>query len=103
LVQRYADCAEAVKALPQIQQAEKWLVDHPNDADLYYTLGVLCLGEQLWGKAQSNFERALKYADRDAQRRICVRSHLALARLFEETDRPEDAQKHYRESAMLAA
>jgi HemY protein len=62
----------AGKALPQIQQAEKWLVDHPNDADLYYTLGVLCLGEQLWGKAQSNFERTLKYADRDAQRRICI-------------------------------
>jgi HemY protein len=93
----------AGKALPQIQQAEKWLVDHPNDADLYYTLGVLCLGEQLWGKAQSNFERTLKYADRDAQRRICMRAHLALARLFEETDRAEDAQRHYRESAMLAA
>ncbi|MGO4303073.1 heme biosynthesis protein HemY [Cupriavidus sp. RAF12] len=103
LVQRYADCAEPGKALPQIQQAEKWLTEHPADADLYYTLGVLCLGEQLWGKAQSNFERALRYADPDAQRRLRVRAHLALARLFEETERPDDAQRHYRESAMLAA
>ncbi|NYH98041.1 heme biosynthesis protein HemY [Cupriavidus plantarum] len=103
LVQRYADCAEPGRALPQIQQAEQWLAQHPNDADLYYTLGVLCLGQQLWGKAQSSFERALKYAEPESQRRLRVRAHLALARLFEDTDRPEDAQRHYRESAMLAA
>ena len=103
LVLRYADCAQPGNALPQIQQAERWLVEHPADADLYYTLGVLCLGEKLWGKAQSNFERALKYADSDRQSRLRVRAHLALARLFEETERPADAQRHYRESAMLAA
>ncbi|WP_454752360.1 heme biosynthesis HemY N-terminal domain-containing protein [Cupriavidus necator] len=103
LVLRYADCAVPGHALPQIQQAEKWLAAHPADADLYYTLGVLCLGEKLWGKAQSSFERALKYADPDQQRRLRVRTHLALARLFEETERFEEAQRHYRESAMLAA
>lgn len=103
LVLRYADCAQSGHALPQIQQAERWLVEHPADADLYYTLGVLCLGEKLWGKAQSNFERALKYADSDRQSRLRVRAHLALARLFEETERPAEAQRHYRESAMLAA
>lgn len=103
LVQRYAECAEPGHALPQIQQAEKWLVEHPADADLYFTLGILCLGEKLWGKAQSSFERALKYADHDSQRRLRVRTHLALARLFEETERADDAQRHYRESALLAA
>ena len=103
LVLRYADCAEPGQALPQIQQAEKWLAQHPNDAELHFTLGVLCLGEQLWGKAQSNFERALKYATSEEQRRLRVRAHLALARLFEQTERPEDAQRHYRESALLAA
>ena len=40
-MQRYAECA-ARPGLPLIQQAEKWLVQHPADADLYYTLGVLC-------------------------------------------------------------
>ena len=90
-------------ALPLIQQAERWINEHPADADLYFTLGVLCLGERLWGKAQSSFERALKYADRGQQTRLRVRTHLALARLFEETERPEEAQRHYRESAMLAA
>lgn len=103
LVLRYADCAEPGMALPQIQQAEKWLVQHPADADLYYTLGVLCLRQQLWGKAQSCFERALNYADPEEQVRLRVRTHLALARLFEDTERPEEAQRHYRESALLAA
>ncbi|MBB1635760.1 MULTISPECIES: heme biosynthesis protein HemY [Cupriavidus] len=103
LVLRYAECAEPGRALPQIQQAEKWLTQHPVDADLYFTLGVLCLGEKLWGKAQSSFERALKYADADLQRRLRVRAHLALAKMFEETERPEEAQRHYRESAILAA
>ncbi|MGO4325684.1 heme biosynthesis protein HemY [Cupriavidus sp. 2TAF22] len=103
LVLRYAECAEPGHALPQIQQAEKWLAQHPVDADLYFALGTLCLGEKLWGKAQSSFERALKYADDESQRRLRVRAHLALGRLYEETERPEEAQKHYRESAMLAA
>ena len=103
LVQRYGESAQPGKALPQIQQAEKWLVEHPGDADLYYTLGALCLAEQLWGKAQSSFERALKYADPKTQGRLRVRAHLALAKLFEETERLEEAQRHYRESAMLAA
>ncbi|MGY8523741.1 heme biosynthesis HemY N-terminal domain-containing protein [Paracidovorax citrulli] len=105
LVLRYADCAEPGRALPQIQQAEQWLAQHPNDPELHFTLGSLCLGEQLWGKAQANFERALKYADGDdtEQRRLRVRAHLALARLYEHTERPEDAQRHYRESALLAA
>lgn len=103
LVLRYAECAEPGRALPQIQQAEKWLTQHPVDADLYFALGVLCLGEKLWGKAQSSFERALRYADVDAQRRLRVRAHLALAKMFEETERPEEAQRHYRESAILAA
>ncbi|GAB7543319.1 heme biosynthesis HemY N-terminal domain-containing protein [Cupriavidus sp. 8B] len=103
LVLRYAECAEPGRALPQIQQAEKWLTQHPVDADLYFALGVLCLGEKLWGKAQSSFERALRYADVDSQRRLRVRAHLALAKMFEETERPEEAQRHYRESAILAA
>lgn len=64
---------------------------------------MLCLGEKLWGKAQSSFERALRYADVDSQRRLRVRAHLALAKMFEETERPDEAQKHYRESAILAA
>jgi HemY protein len=60
-------------------------------------------GRTALGQGAIELERTLKYADRDAQRRICIRAHLALARLFEETDRAEDAQRHYREGAMLAA
>ncbi|WP_428851518.1 heme biosynthesis HemY N-terminal domain-containing protein [Imbroritus primus] len=102
LVRRYAECAVPGKALPLIQQAEKWQVDHPVDADLFYTLGILCLAEQLWGKAQASLERSLKYADPEQAARLRAQAHLALARLFEETERPDEAQRHYRAAAQCA-
>lgn len=102
LVRCYAECAVPGKALPLIQQAEKWQVDHPVDADLFYTLGILCLAEQLWGKAQSSLERSLKYADPKQAPRLRAQAHLALARLFEETERPDEARHHYRAAAQCA-
>lgn len=102
LVRRYAECATPGRTLPLIQQAEKWQQEHPADADLFYTLGILCHAEQLWGKAQANLERSVKYADAQQAPRLRAQAHLALARLFEEIDRPNDAQRHYRESAQCA-
>ncbi|MZP71948.1 hypothetical protein, partial [Escherichia coli] len=102
LIRRYADCAVPGKALPLIQQAEKWLAQHPVDAELFYTLGMLCFREQLWGKAKSNLESALKYADADHSGSLRAHAHLALAQMFEQTERMEDAQRHYRQSALLA-
>lgn len=102
LIRRYADCAVPGKALALIQQAEKWLAQHPVDADLFYTLGMLCFKEQLWGKSQSNLESALKYADADHSGNLRAHAHLALAQMFEQTERMEDAQRHYRQSALLA-
>lgn len=102
LVRRYAECAVPGKALPLIQQAEKWQTDHPADADLHYALGILCQAEQLWGKAQSSLERSLKYADADQPPRLRAQAHLALAHMFEETNRPDEAQQHYRAAAQCA-
>jgi HemY protein len=44
------------KPLAQIERAEDWLREHPDDASLLLALGKLCAAEKLWGKAQSYIE-----------------------------------------------
>ncbi len=96
LLRRYPDTAGA-DVLPLIQKAETWKKERPEDADLLFALGRLCQHQQLWGKAQSFLEAALKLADSEA---LKVRTHRALARLFEHLGETDKAAKHYRESAL---
>ena len=44
----------------QLQTAEAWLKDHPNDPSLLLTLGRLCLQTSLWGKARDYLESSLR-------------------------------------------
>lgn len=44
----------------QLQMAEHWLKQHPQDPALLLTLGRLSLQNQLWGKARDYFESSLK-------------------------------------------
>ncbi|UZT78759.1 heme biosynthesis protein HemY [Ectopseudomonas chengduensis] len=44
----------------QLQTAELWLKQHPQDPALLLTLGRLSLQNQLWGKARDYFETSLK-------------------------------------------
>lgn len=44
----------------QLQVAETWLKDHPNDPSLLLTLGRLCLQTSLWGKARDYLESSLR-------------------------------------------
>ncbi|KHA74431.1 heme biosynthesis protein HemY [Pseudomonas chlororaphis] len=44
----------------QLQTAEGWLKDHPNDPSLLLTLGRLCLQTSLWGKARDYLESSLR-------------------------------------------
>ncbi|WP_277373215.1 heme biosynthesis HemY N-terminal domain-containing protein [Pseudomonas sp. AA-38] len=44
----------------QLEYAEGWLKQHPDDAALQLTLGRLCLQNQLWGKARDYFESSLR-------------------------------------------
>lgn len=44
----------------QLQTAEAWLKDHPNDPSLLLTLGRLCLQSSLWGKARDYLEGSLR-------------------------------------------
>ncbi len=96
LLRRYPDTAGG-DALPLIQKAEGWKNERPEDADLLFALGRLCLHQQLWGKAQSFLETALKLADNET---LKIRSHRALARLHEQLGDAEKASQHYRESAL---
>ncbi|EXI79523.1 MAG: putative protoheme IX biogenesis protein [Candidatus Accumulibacter appositus] len=75
-----------------IARAEKWLPRHPDDAQLLLALGRLCLQQRLWGKAQIYLEASLSLLDQRAVR-------LELARLFEQTERWDEAMPHYRAAA----
>lgn len=91
LVRLYGESADG-DATTRIARAEKWLVQRPQDAGLLLALGRLCLQQRLWGKAQNYLEASLSVEEtRDA--------HLELARLFDQLERPEDANRHYRQSA----
>ena len=97
LLRRYPETAQA-DALPLIQKAEAWRKERPEDPDLMFALGRLCLHQQLWGKAQSFLESALRLADdNDA---LVIRTHRALARLFEQLGDTDRAAEHYRASAL---
>jgi len=97
LLRRYPDTIEG-DALPLIQKAEAWRKTRPEDADLLFALGRLCLKQQLWGKAQSFLEAALQLAgDNEA---LTIRTHRSLARLFEQLGDMSRAHEHYRASAL---
>jgi HemY protein len=44
----------------QLQTAEAWLKNHPDDPGLLLTLGRLCLQSSLWGKARDYLEASLR-------------------------------------------
>ena len=82
--------------LSRIAKAEGWLSAHPDDAVLLLALGRMCLSQRLWGKAQSYLEASLSVQPTHE-------AHLALAGLCEQLEKPDEASRHYRESARLHA
>ncbi|WP_191090426.1 heme biosynthesis protein HemY [Dechloromonas sp. CZR5] len=80
----------------RIAKAEGWLHIHPGDAVLLLALGRMCQRQRLWGKAQSYLEASLSV-------RATQEAHLALAKLLDELDKADEANKHYRASAQLNA
>ncbi len=93
LVAYYGECVGG-DALARITRAERWLKNHPQDATLLRVLGTLCRRLKLWGKAQSYLEAALSVAASPA-------THMELAALFDELERSEEAQAHYRAAAAV--
>ncbi|MBA3032798.1 MAG: heme biosynthesis protein HemY [Gammaproteobacteria bacterium] len=91
LLEDYVDCAGG-DVLGRIAHCEKWLHEHANDAALLLALGRLCARQQLWGKAQSYLEASLAVAANCAV-------HIELARLCDQLERPDEANRHYRAAA----
>jgi HemY protein len=58
LVALYGDCISG-DVVAQIEQAEKWLALHSQDARLLLALGKLCLQQKLWGKAQNYLDASI--------------------------------------------
>jgi HemY protein len=90
LVGLYAECLGS-NVKKQLERAEVWLVEHPQDPVLLLVLGKLCAHQELWGKGQSYLEASLSIESRHS-------THLELARLFERTGRPEEATAQYRQA-----
>ncbi len=88
LVAIYADCPEP-DTVKRIERAEAWLRQHDDDAVLLLSLGRLCMHQKLWGKAKNYLEASLSVHPSAA-------AHLALARLAETMQKPEEAEHHYR-------
>ncbi|MBI5438289.1 MAG: heme biosynthesis protein HemY [Nitrosomonadales bacterium] len=88
LVALYGDC-QSGDGDAQIEQAEKWLKQHKDDAGLLLALGKLCLHRKLWGKAQNYLEASISVSPSHA-------AYTALGRLADQTGKPDEAFKHYR-------
>lgn len=80
--------------LGQIEQAEKWLAEHPRDGALLMSLADLCAHEKLWGKAQSYAEASLAVSPN-------IDAHLALAAFKEQSGQMIEACEHLKQALQL--
>jgi HemY protein len=94
LVELYGQCRLA-DATRQLEQAERWLTTHNQDAVLLRVLGVLCQRAQLWGKAQTYLEASLALDDG-------WRAHLALGEMLGRQGRDTEANAHFVAALKLA-
>lgn len=86
LVRLYADC-EGADVVKQIDRAERWLTTHPRDAMLLFTLGRLCVRQELWGKARN-------YLDASLSMEPTYVTHLAAAQLHQSLGDADAARHH---------
>lgn len=86
----YGDCL-AGEVVRQIEQAERWLMQHPDDSGLLLTLGKLCLHQGLWGKAQSYLDASLSVKPTRA-------AYTALGQLAEKLHKPDEAFRYFQKA-----
>ena len=90
LVTLYGDCV-AGDGVVQIEQAERWLRQHTQDAGLLLALGKLCLHQGLWGKAQNYLEASVSVAPSRA-------AYTMLGKLAEKLDKHDVAFKYFQQA-----
>jgi HemY protein len=93
LVALYGDCPSG-DLVAQIEQAEKWLNLHDQDAGLLLALGKLCMSQKLWGKAQSYLDASISLSPTRA-------AYEASGRLAELLGKPADASRYYQQAMEL--
>ena len=79
--------------MSRIARAETWLRRRPDHAGLLLALGRMCVRQRLWGKAQSYLEASLSVEETQA-------GHLELARLGDQLERVDEANRHYRAAVL---
>lgn len=94
LVMLYGDCL-AGEVIGQIEQAERWLKQHPEDAGLLLALGKLCLHQGLWGKAQNYLDASISVNPTRA-------AYTALGQLAEKLQKPDEAFRYFQKAMELA-
>lgn len=94
LVALYGDCQSGTGAA-QIEQAEKWLNQHKDDAGLLLALGKLCLHQKLWGKAQNYLDASISVSPSHA-------AYTMLGQLAEQLGKPDEAFKCYQRAMAVA-
>jgi HemY protein len=87
---------EPKDALGQLAAIEQWLTRYGERPELLIAAGRACLRNRLWGKARSYLEAVLAQAP-------SAPAYLVLARVCEQTQQPDEAQKFYRQGLELAA
>ena len=92
LLDEYAR-AQVTPARERIERVEQWLRERPRDPALLRCLGLICVREQLWGKARQYLSESLRERTHPA-------TLLALARLEETLGNEGEALRHYREAAL---
>jgi len=93
LVALYGDC-QSGDVVAQIEQAEKWLNQHKEDAGLLLALGKLCLHQKLWGKAQNYLDASISIAPGYA-------AYDALGQLAERLGKSAEAARYFQQAAAL--
>ncbi len=90
LVTLYGECHNE-NNVAQIEQAERWLKQHTDDAGLLLALGKLCMHQQLWGKAQS-------YLDASLSLQTSAAAYVALGQLAEKLGKQEQALAYFQKA-----
>jgi HemY protein len=87
---------EGLDPVTQLATVEGWLTQQGDKPELLLAAGQVCTRNQLWGKARSYLDGALKQQPTPA-------AFLALARLCEKTRQPDEAALFHRRGLELAA
>ncbi len=78
----------------QLEIAESWLRQHPDDAALLLALGKISVRNELWGKARGHLERSIELHPSAESWRL-------LGRVLEQMDEPQQAADCYRKGIDL--